>query len=314
LGLIAPKDASASRSIIIEAPQEIVFNTVNDLTSWESWSPWKEMDPDMKVSMGEKTAGEGASYSWVGEKSGKGELTILESKAPESLATAINFDGQGTAQGSWLFESSEEGTKATWGLYTKFPFPFNAMLLFQDFEGAINKDFDRGLALLKEKIESQPTSESPFKIKEVELPIRHFIAIKETIPLDKVSEHYQVNLPKVYDAVNKAGFEMAGMPCGLFYTWDEEKGETIVAQSIPLKSAATLEGYTSIELPHTRALLIEYYGDYDGTGNAHEAMEAYIIANGIDADVPAIEEYVTDPTTEPDPNKWLTRVYYPLKS
>ncbi len=27
-------------------------------------------------------------------------------------------------------------------------------------------------------------------------------------------------------------------------------------------------------------------------------------------DVPMIEEYVTDPTKEPDPEKWTTNIYY----
>jgi len=320
LGLVAPKEASTSRSAVIDAPQEAVFNTVNDLRTWESWSPWKEMDPAMKVTYAENTVGKGGSYSWVGEASGAGEMRILESDPPNSIKTEIEFEGQGTANGSWTFEPAEGGgTKATWGLYTEFPFPFNAMLLFQDFEGAINKDFDRGLALLKEKVEKETVSMSNqtidgFEIQVVDLPIHHFLAVKETISMEDISEHYQTNLPKVHKAAMDNKLEMAGMPCGLFYTWDEATGQTEVAQAVPLKAAGEVEGFTYLEVPHTKALLIDYYGDYNGSAKAHEAMEKYINQNGVEASIPAIEQYVTDPGEEPDPSKWLTKIYYPIKS
>ena len=44
------------------------------------------------------------------------------------------------------------------------------------------------------------------------------------------------------------------------------------------------------------------------------AIEGYCKQHGLEAGVPAIEEYVTDPASEPDTSKWLTRIYYPLVS
>jgi effector-binding domain-containing protein len=321
LGLVAPKEVSADRSIVIDAPQEAVFNTVNDFKSWESWSPWKAKDESMEITYGDQTVGEGASYSWVSDASGNGKMKMVESEAPERIRTEIEFDGQGTAYGSWDFEAAENGgTKATWGFNSRFPFPFNAMLLFQDIGAAVGNDFEAGLALLKDKVEKESSKLADgqkidgFDIKVVELPMHHFLAIQETIKMDKISEHYQENLPKVHKAAMDNKLEMAGMPCGLFYTWDEEKGETKVAQAVPIKSSAKVDGFKTLEVPESKALLIEYYGDYSGSAAAHGAMEKYIQQTGVEATVPAIEEYVTDPSTEPDPQKWLTRIYYPIKS
>ena len=314
--LLTAKEVTTSRSIVINAPQEVVFNTVNNLESWEDWSPWKEMEPDMQISYGASTVGEGASYSWVGEETGSGTMSIAASKSPESITTLVEFDGQGNADGEWSFEQTPEGTKTTWGFHSKFPVPFNLMLLFMDIEKFVGKDFERGLTLLKDKIEAEtmnnPTT-SGFDIQTVDLPIHHFVAVKETVKMENIGEHYQTNLPKVYQAVQQAGLASAGQPCGLFYTWDEENGETEVAQAIPLKEAATLDGYASLEVPHQKALLIEYYGGYGGSKNAHMAMGEYMQANNLEFVAPCIEQYETDPTTEPDSNKWLTRIYYPIK-
>ncbi len=313
-GLIAPREVSLSRSTIIEAPQEMVFNTVNDLKTWESWSPWKEMDPAMEVTMGDPSVGTGAFYSWTGENSGEGRMEITSSSAPEELTTHVDFKGQGGADAAWTFKPADGGTETTWAFHTEFPYPFNAMLLFQDFEGAIEKDYDRGLELLKEQVEEKAAAAPQFKVQAVELPLRHFIALRQTINTSDVASVFSTNAPKVHQAVEQAGLTMAGMPCGLYYTWDEATGTTDCAQAIPLAQAHRLEGFESIEISKSEALLVEYYGNPEGTGAAHGAIESYCKQQGLVAGEPAIEEYVTDPASEPDTSKWLTRIYYPLVS
>lgn len=312
LGLIAPREVDVSRSTVIEAPQAVVFNTVNDLKTWESWSPWKEMDPAMQVTMGTPSVGAGANYSWMGEQSGEGQMEITSASPPEKLTTHVAFDGQGEADAVWSFEPVEGGTKTTWAFHTEFPYPFNAMLLFQDFEGAISKDYDRGLALLKAQVEAQADQAPSFNVEVVKLPLQHFIGLRETVSMSDLMEVFPRNTAKVYQAVAGADLPVAGMPCGLYYTWDEEKGETDCAQVMPLQEAHTLPGFASIHIPQEEALLIEYYGAYDGLGAAHEAIESHLKSEGLTAAFPAIEEYVTDPEKEPDTAKWLTRVYYPL--
>lgn len=314
LGLIAPREVSLSRSTVIDAPQEMVFNTVNDLKTWESWSPWKEMDPEMKVTMGTPSVGEGASYSWVGEISGEGEMSITSVSPPENLTTRVEFKGQGGADAAWSFQPVEGGTEATWAFHTVFPYPFNAMLLFQDFPGAIAKDYDRGLELLKAQVEAKAAKSNSIDVQVVDLPIRHFIGLRQTVGMEGLGDVFAQNTPKVFEAVNKAGMEMAGMPCGLYFTWDEAAGMTDCAQVIPVKEAQTINGFESMSIPQTRALLVEYYGSYEGVAAAHQALDKYMKKEGVQMIEPAIEEYVTDPMAESDTSKWLTRVYYPIAS
>jgi effector-binding domain-containing protein len=302
-----------TRTTTIDAPQDMVFRTVNDLSTWESWSPWKEMDPNMKVTLGDPYVGKGGSYSWVGEASGSGKMEIRSSSGPDSLKTHVSFDGQGEADAFWRFEPTESGTKVSWGFHSDFPFPMNAMLLFMDFEGALQKDYDRGLELLKSYVEKKAMdTKQALEVKTVELPLRHFLAIREKASFANMTKVYEKNLPKVKQAVMDAGLKEAGMPCGLYYSWDESAQETDFAQAIPLMSAAEMDGFESVNLDPSSALLIEYYGSYDGLGAAHEAIEVYAQENGITLGTPAIEEYATDPGEEADPTKWLTRVYYPL--
>lgn len=45
---------------------------------------------------------------------------------------------------------------------------------------------------------------------------------------------------------------------------------------------------------------------------AHYAMDAYMKEKGLMQSV-VVEEYITDPMTEKDPAKWLTKIYYVVK-
>ncbi|HMQ46808.1 MAG TPA: SRPBCC family protein [Saprospiraceae bacterium] len=315
LGLIAPKEVETTRSIVINAPQELVFNTVNDLSTWESWSPWKEMDPDMAVTMGEKTLGEGASYSWVGKKSGSGTMSITASQPHSSVNTEVAFEGMGGAQAQFTLAPDENGTQTTWSFHTDFPFPWNGLMMLMNFKKQINKDYDRGLELLKEKVEAmaQATTPPALEVKTTQIPFQYFVGISKKINMADIQAHYTESLAKAHAAVGAAKISMPGMPCGLYYSWDMENQQTELAACVPVAQKSELPGLSSFELPTTDALLVEYYGDYSGLEKAHLAIDDYLAKNKLEMEFPVIEEYVTDPGQEPDPAKWLTRVYYLVK-
>ena len=319
LALVAPKEFTTTRSIVIDAPPELVFNTVNDLSSWDSWSPWKEADPTIQSTMGEITVGKGATSSWVSENSGNGKMTITESHPNENLDVVIEFEGMGQADSDWDIKAAEGGAEASWSFHTEFPFPINAMMLFQDFEGNIHKDYDRGLELLKGVVEKKAEAMANqkyngYEVKRAPLPMQHFVAVRETVQMDNMTDFFTSSLGKAMQAVQKNGVEIAGAPCGLYFTWDEASKTTDMAGAIPVKAKTEINGFSAVEIPASEALVIDYYGDYHNIGDAHTAMEQYITATGVKTTPPAIEEYVTDPETEKDASKWLTKVYYPLEN
>ena len=45
----------------------------------------------------------------------------------------------------------------------------------------------------------------------------------------------------------------------------------------------------------------------------YEAMAEYVTDFGLVGDGGPMEEYVTDPMTEPDTAKWQTNIYFPVK-
>ncbi len=48
VGLVLPSTAHVERSAVISAPQSTVFALVNGYARFNEWSPWAEMDPEMR--------------------------------------------------------------------------------------------------------------------------------------------------------------------------------------------------------------------------------------------------------------------------
>ena len=104
-------------SMVIQAPPEVVFNKVNDFKSWEKWGPWKKEDSTITFTYAEKTAGEGASYSWDGDMSGSMTTTkVIPNKEIQQDLTLDTPGGERHPKVYWTFEEVEGGTKVTWGM------------------------------------------------------------------------------------------------------------------------------------------------------------------------------------------------------
>jgi hypothetical protein len=118
IGMFMSSDVRVERSLEMKAAPDAVYNQVNNLKNWDNWMPWNKLDPNWERTWGEKTEGEGASYSWKSNKNevGHGTITITKSVPNESVETNLHFEGQGDATGTYVIEKTDGGTKFTWGM------------------------------------------------------------------------------------------------------------------------------------------------------------------------------------------------------
>lgn len=313
--LMGRADWGGAASMEMDAPAHIVYNKVSDLETWSDWGPWMRDDPDMEIKMEEQRKGKGASYSWV-SKMGPGSLTILDAEPNKSMNTKLTFEGMGDSYGDWKFEETDGKTNVTWGMESEMEMPFlmRGMALFME---SSEEMFTRGLASIKERVEKEaaemPTEYRGYKVNTIDFPAKNYIAKREVVKFEDMTNFYATNLPAVAGGIMKAGGEMDGMPVGLFYKYDEEAGTADMAAGCASKKKMELEGFENIDVPAGKALAIDYFGGYDGSAEAHYAMDDYMKVRNIGEPSLVIEEYVTDPGTESDTSKWLTKIFYIMK-
>jgi hypothetical protein len=142
-----PSDFRITRSTIIPAPAEDVFEEVNDFHKWNAWSPWARMDPSAKNTFEGSASGEGAIFHWAGNNQvGEGRMTILESQ-PVKLEFLKPF--QATNAAEFTFKPSGDQTVVTWSMSGKNSFVSKAFVLVMNCDKMVGGQFEKGLENLK---------------------------------------------------------------------------------------------------------------------------------------------------------------------
>ena len=153
-----PSELVVSRSATISASPEAVFPHINNLQNWDAWSPWDKKDPDMKKNFNDTESGEGASYSWDGNDDvGAGSMTIVKSVPNEQVDFHLEFTRpwESECDVDFQLEPAGEGSKITWTMRGENDFMGKLMSMFMDMDAMIGKDFEEGLAGLKEEAEKE---------------------------------------------------------------------------------------------------------------------------------------------------------------
>ncbi|MCF8244304.1 MAG: GyrI-like domain-containing protein [Saprospiraceae bacterium] len=313
-----PKHFEYERSANINASKEVVFGIVNDLKTQETWGPWKKEDPLIKNTYNEVATGVGQISSWTSEgSSGNGTQTITAATPSTSVTYRIDFGGGGGGDAMFNLADASNGiTDAKWKFTMDVPYPFNLMMSFGG--GQMNKMLDDGLAGLKEMAEQKaaetPATTGKYEVKSMNFPGHTYIGLREKTTQEEVmkSTFFAERFGKIMSLLTTTKIQPAGSPSGVYYTWDEATKTTDMAVAIPVNSGTAVAGgaIQVFEIPASKAVVVDYYGPYDNFEGAHEAIGEYIKANGLTEKAPVIEEYVTDPGSEKDSTKWLTKIIY----
>lgn len=315
LGLFAKKSYHIERSLDIKAPQALVGEQISCFKNFPKWSPWQDLDPNMKVTLPETDCQVGSVYAWAGnDQAGVGKMTIT-ALAADHTDMRLDFiePWEATSPVVFKFEEKDGVTKATWGMDMSAPFPMNAFMMLTDMDKAVGTDFEKGLAKLKalcEDLAVHPKYRG-YEVTETDLPTRYYAAIRKTVTFADMGAFFHENMGKTAELTEKAGGKIAGPMSGLFWSYDESAGKSDCGTAAPLAEAQKLGGGVQVfTVNGGRAAVIDYYGPYEKTGDAHYAMDEYMTKNGLTSTSPVIEEYITDTAAEPDTAKWLTKIIY----
>ena len=153
MGLLLPSTYSVSRSIMIDSDLENIHAYVGDLAQWEAWTPWRDHDPDLAVTLGRLTQGVGASQSWK-DKQGEGSLRFTMSSPTNGIAYDLFFNDTSTpCKSTIIYEPKEESIKVTWTLSGTIDRPWVGGYISIITKAVVGQLFDEGLEKLKKQAE-----------------------------------------------------------------------------------------------------------------------------------------------------------------
>lgn len=151
-----PDSFRLSRSTTINAAPDKVFALINDLRRFNEWNPFAKLDPQNAITYDAVTAGVGGAYRWQGEKSGAGRMQITESLPPQRVTAALDFSKPFEAHNRVDFTMEAQGdgrTLVSWTMSGPMPYLNRLVTIFFDMDKTVGRDFEAGLAELKQLAE-----------------------------------------------------------------------------------------------------------------------------------------------------------------
>ncbi len=156
--LFTKKGYTVERDVIINKPNNLVFNYIKYLKNQDSYSVWAKIDPNMKKDYKgiDGTSGFVAAWDSDNKKAGKGEQEIKSIIEGEKVDYTIHFikPFEGLANAKMETNAiNENQTNVKWHFDSKMKYPMNMMLLFMNMDKMIGNDLANGLSNLKNLLE-----------------------------------------------------------------------------------------------------------------------------------------------------------------
>ncbi len=317
ISLFLPSTFYLEREVVIDADKGQVFNQVDELKNWENWSPWSYKDPLIYInndSFSDPSFGEGASFIWVSEHDGvgSGSMEILKSIKDEYIRNNVDF-GMGDVVSEWNFKDVEGGVEVVWNIEIDFGFnPFSKFFgLF--LEEQVGVDYELGLNRLKVFCEELPRIH---KVEVAESLLEGdlwFLSIRDTVTQMEMNNVHGKSYSEINQYMNEFDI-VTDLPLMVIYHyWSDDKVDIEVG--VPITDT-TIVGSNRVKLNRirrTNTVFATHYGPYDRLPETYFGINEYMRKNKVVVTGPPWESYVTDPASEPNPEKWKTVIYFPIE-
>lgn len=295
----------------LNAPVNVVYNALNDLKHQSRWNSKARLDTSFQLLCAGSSTQTGASCDYSSKIYGNGILRILSANNKDSIVIADEIvDGKDKTFGYYLAGKDSLTTTVTvratghagfisnlWNYIHKWKLKKQTQHNVENLHAFVTERY-------KDKIYNG------FKISEIALNQRFFITSRSEVAIENIQQYYSQNISGLYQKALDNKIVVTGMPCALFYKWDENTKKSDMAAALPTLAEMDVPGSEAVNIMPKLALKIEYKGEHSKTGIAHMAMDEYMLDHRLRNDIPVIEEYMTDPAKEPDPSLWVTNIYY----
>jgi predicted transcriptional regulator YdeE len=301
-----------NKSIEIDVPVNKVYQTISDFHTWTSWSPWLIMEQDAEVDVSD----DGKSYSWNGKRVGSGEMSVRAEDVDKRVDMDLTFLKPWKSHAKVWWELNEQGgkTKVSWLMNSSIPwFMFWMKNMMTTLVGM---DYDRGLNMLKDFIESGDVPTKLETEEDVVFEGTKYVGIRTECSMHDIGAAMEKDFAKLNEWIENEHIEPSGYLFSQYHKWDLSKGMTHYTSGIPVQQLPQQlpPGFMTGEIPPVKLYRIKHTGAYRHIGNAWSLGQN--LARGkvfkSSKKIHPFETYANDPGKTPE-NELVTYINFPLR-
>lgn len=303
------------RSAVIHADPQTVFERIADFGTWTSWSPWLLAEPDARVAVSEHPSAQGATYAWEGEVVGAGEMEHLQLESPKRIEDEIRFlkPFKSTSQVRFDLQPVEDATRVTWHMHGALP--WFMFWMTPAMEGYIGMDYERGLKMLKELIETgRIRTQTTIQGVQPMGPMK-MAGVRKTCGFSEIGPAMDAAFREASETFERHGLSLEGERMSVYHRFDikAKQFEFTSGHMLTDSDQAVPDELAQWQMPRMQALRVDHLGSYEHLGNAWSAANQHARYKKMkQSKIGAFELYKNDPNHTAE-EQLLTEVYLPLK-
>ena len=156
VGLLLPSKTHVERTIMIDAPQELIFSYVNSFSRFNNWSPWAQRDPNTTFEISGPESGVGNEMRWSSEHQevGSGSQKIIASEPYQLVRVFLDFGAKGQSEASYRLSQLDSSIQVTWSLDMDHGWDLLGRIFGLMMDSMVGPDYEAGLRNLKQVAEA----------------------------------------------------------------------------------------------------------------------------------------------------------------
>ena len=145
-----------------------------------------------------------------------------------------------------------------------------------------------------------------------QLEAQPIVGIRTTVAMKEIGQVMGPLFGEVHGYIQRSGRQTAGMPLAIYHSvpTDTVDLECAIPVASPLVSAGRVRAG---QLPAGTAATVTHVGPYDTLSQTWAALTEWMQSQNLEGAGAPWEAYVTDPGAEPDPSKWRTDIFFPVR-
>jgi effector-binding domain-containing protein len=146
-----------------------------------------------------------------------------------------------------------------------------------------------------------------------EVPSQRLLVKKTTCAHNEIGPAFATAIHAVESCFAASGAKMISTPIAVYLQWRDSDCEMALGSKVE-GSVTLTHGCEWLDVPGGSHAFASHYGAYNTFHKTHAAIRNWCVANHMQMSGPCWEIYPTGPGLEPDPSKWKTDVFYPVRA
>jgi len=308
---LLPNVALIEQTLEIRATPDKVFELINRPVNWSEWYMPLRDASGVNIRFIGRSAGKGSGMKWVSNSpdASSGIMNIRNSKNNRHVTAVVTINDR--RSDVMNFRIRPVGMDAAMLTITsRLQFRQDSLLHY------LRLMFDRSDELkiidyLENIDEAAIAVTGGIEVNLQWIDSFSYISILDSCALNDVSQRLNELYNELLIFGARSGVAITARPIAIYHRFDENWA--VFEAGIPVVEEMLVSGrILYLTMPESNQVVADYYGSYDTLEDGHNAVQQWLMRYRRKLSGYPWEMFVTDPTAEPDPNKWLTRIFYPV--